>query len=98
MDYSLVVNGFGNAFLQEFGFPCPRCSRMDPVANVSVSILGREVNGRIGWHALGGKKALRICGQPMGCRGRCAFPPWARNFPSERIAGTCNPVPGLFAD
>ena len=52
MNYSLVVNGFGNAFLQEFGCPCPRCARKDPVANVSVSLLGRGSDGRIGWHAL----------------------------------------------
>ncbi|HQM91176.1 MAG TPA: MBL fold metallo-hydrolase [Syntrophales bacterium] len=52
MNYSLVVNGFGNAFLQEFGCPCPRCARKEPVANVSVSILGREDDGRIAWHVL----------------------------------------------
>ena len=52
MDYSLVVNGFGNAFLQEFGCPCPRCARKDPVANVSVSIVRRGGDGRIVWHAL----------------------------------------------
>ena len=53
MDYSLVVNGFGNAFLQEFGCPCPRCARKEPVANVSVSIVGRDGNDReIRWHAL----------------------------------------------
>ena len=53
MDYSLVVNGFGNAFLQEFGCPCPRCARKEPVANVSVSIIGRDgEGGSIRWHAL----------------------------------------------
>ena len=53
MNYSLVVNGFGNAFLQEFGCPCPRCARKEPVANVSVSIIGRDGNDReIRWHAL----------------------------------------------
>ncbi len=53
MNFSLVVNGFGNAFLQEFGCPCPRCARKDPVANVSVSIIGRDRDGGpIRWHAL----------------------------------------------
>jgi len=53
MNYSLVVNGFGNAFLQEFGCPCPRCARKDPVANVSASIIGRDRDGGpIRWHAL----------------------------------------------
>ena len=51
MDYSLVVNGTGNAFLQEFGCPCPRCALREPVANMSVSIVRRE-GGRIAWHAL----------------------------------------------
>jgi ribonuclease BN (tRNA processing enzyme) len=51
MDYSLVVNGTGNAFLQEFGCPCPRCALREPLANMSVSILRRE-GGRIAWHAL----------------------------------------------
>jgi len=53
MNYSLVVNGFGNAFLQEFGCPCPRCARKEPAANVSVSLIGREgAGGPIRWHAL----------------------------------------------
>lgn len=52
MEYRIVVNGFGNAFLQEFGCPCPRCALTEPVANVSVSIIGREAGGPIGWHAL----------------------------------------------
>lgn len=52
MDFSIVMNGFGNAFLQEFGCPCPRCALREPVANVSVSIIGRDNGGRIGWHAL----------------------------------------------
>ena len=51
MDYSLVVNGTGNAFLQEFGCPCPRCALKEPVANMSVSIIRRD-EGRIAWHAL----------------------------------------------
>jgi ribonuclease BN (tRNA processing enzyme) len=51
MDYSLVVNGTGNAFLQEFGCPCPRCALREPAANMSVSIIRREW-GRIAWHAL----------------------------------------------
>ncbi|HSD94537.1 MAG TPA: hypothetical protein VLA94_03845, partial [Syntrophales bacterium] len=51
MNYSLVVNGTGNAFLQEFGCPCPRCALREPVANMSVSIICRE-EGRIAWHAL----------------------------------------------
>ena len=42
MDYTLVVNGTGNAFLQEFGCPCPRCALREPVANMSVSIVRRE--------------------------------------------------------
>jgi ribonuclease BN (tRNA processing enzyme) len=52
MDYSLVVNGFGNAFLQEFGCPCPRCALREPLANVSASIVRRNESGRIDWHAL----------------------------------------------
>lgn len=52
MDYRIIVNGFGNAFLQEFGCPCPRCALRQPVANVSVSIVGRNGGGRIGWHGL----------------------------------------------
>lgn len=52
MDYRIIVNGFGNAFLQEFGCPCARCAANEPMANVSVSIVRRDGNGRIGWHAL----------------------------------------------
>ncbi|MFH1079862.1 MAG: MBL fold metallo-hydrolase [Pseudomonadota bacterium] len=52
MDYRIIVNGFGNAFLQEFGCPCPRCALNEPVANVSVSIIGRDGKGHIGWHGL----------------------------------------------
>ena len=51
MDYSLVVNGIGNAFLQEFGCSCPRCALREPAANMSVSIIRRE-GGCIVWHAL----------------------------------------------
>ncbi|HTZ39292.1 MAG TPA: MBL fold metallo-hydrolase [Syntrophales bacterium] len=51
MEYSLIVNGTGNAFLQEFGCPCPRCALQEPVANMSVSIIRKE-EGRIAWHAL----------------------------------------------
>ncbi len=51
MNYSLVVNGTGNAFLQEFGCPCPRCADRKSLANMSVSILRRN-DGRIVWHTL----------------------------------------------
>ncbi len=51
MEYSLIVNGTGNAFLQEFGCPCPRCAIKEPVANMSVSIIRRD-GERVAWHAL----------------------------------------------
>lgn len=50
MEYSIVVNGIGHAFLREFGCSCRRCSSRDHVANTSLSIIGRD--GGIAWHAL----------------------------------------------
>ena len=50
MEYSIVVNGIGHAFLREFGCSCRRCTSRDHVANTSLSIIGRD--GGIRWHAL----------------------------------------------
>jgi len=40
MRYTLVVNGLGHAFLQEFGCSCRRCRLRKRTANTSVSLLG----------------------------------------------------------
>ena len=53
MDYSIVVNGIGHAFLQEFGCSCNRCADRNHVANTSLSIIARdEKEGSIVWHTL----------------------------------------------
>ncbi|MCK9230513.1 MAG: MBL fold metallo-hydrolase [Syntrophales bacterium] len=53
LEYSLVVNGVGHAFLREFGCPCERCRRSGPDANTSLSIVGRDrKTRRVAWHAL----------------------------------------------
>jgi len=51
MNFSLHVNGIGNAFLREFGCECPRCRSGSPLANTSLSVIGRE-KGSIAWHGL----------------------------------------------
>ena len=53
MNYSIVVNGLGHAFLREFGCPCARCRQGQRMANTSASIIATdEENGKIIWHAL----------------------------------------------
>lgn len=53
MDFSLIVNGAGNAFLREFGCPCGRCADRGNRATTSVSIVSRDGQDRkIQWHAL----------------------------------------------
>ena len=52
MNFSLVVNGAGNAFLREFGCACGRCLDRDNRANTSVSIVARDDRGSLLWHAL----------------------------------------------
>ncbi len=53
MRYSLIVNGLGHAFLQEFGCRCDRCRTGGMMANTSVSLVGRdEKSNTIQWHAL----------------------------------------------
>jgi ribonuclease BN (tRNA processing enzyme) len=53
MNYSIVINGLGHAFLREFGCPCARCRQEQHMANTSASIIATdEENGKIIWHAL----------------------------------------------
>ncbi|MCX5835150.1 MAG: MBL fold metallo-hydrolase [Deltaproteobacteria bacterium] len=53
MNFSLIVNGAGNAFLREFGCPCSRCTGRENRATASVSIVARdEKDDKILWHAL----------------------------------------------
>ncbi len=53
LNYQLVVNGVGQAFLREFGCPCERCLDRAHSANTSVSIVGRNPEmGSVAWHAL----------------------------------------------
>jgi len=53
MNFSLIVNGAGNAFLREFGCPCSRCADRENRATTSVSVVARDDhNGKILWHAL----------------------------------------------
>jgi ribonuclease BN (tRNA processing enzyme) len=53
MEFSLIVNGAGNAFLREFGCPCGRCADRQNRATTSVSVVARDEKSRkIIWHAL----------------------------------------------
>jgi len=55
MNYRIVVNGLGHAFLREFGCPCARCRQAQHVrvANTSASIIATDKDNRnIIWHAL----------------------------------------------
>jgi len=52
MEYNIVVNGLGHAFLREFGCPCERCRDLSHVANTSVSVIATDTAGDVTWHAL----------------------------------------------
>ncbi len=53
MDFRVVLNGLGHAFLREFGCLCARCHRSEHAANTSASIVGRDSEtGMAAWHCL----------------------------------------------
>ena len=52
MHYALQVNGLDNAYIKEFGCGCARCTRRARGANTSVSLIGRDDQGRVALHVL----------------------------------------------
>ncbi len=82
MDYSIMVNGIGHAFLREFGCSYNRCADRNHVANTSLSIIARdEGEGSI------------LYGTLRDCREVYMSPLLERNLVSRR-----NPVSGINID